>query len=124
MSVHVAIKKSNLPAPGATGTVGLSTLDVIRRHPEQFSVSGLGGWTNIERIATLSNEFRPKMIGVSDVKESSLRQALPSALAKNIVSGSAGTECLAQQKEAWLLGLVVPRGLNPFSQRYRQARRS
>ncbi len=56
------------------------------------------------------------MIGVSDVKESSLRQALPSALAKNIVSGSAGTECLAQQKEASIVvaGISGAAGLKPI----------
>ncbi len=109
-------KRRSVAVLGATGSVGLNTLDVIRRHPERFSVSGLGGWTNVERIATLSNEFRPKMIGVSDGGESSLRQALPSDLARKIVSGSAGTEYLAQQKEASIVvaGISGSAGLKPI----------
>ena len=110
------INKRNVAVLGATGSVGLSTLDVIRQHPERFSVSGLGGWTNVARIATLSNEFRPKMIGVSDVEESSLHQALPSDLAKNIVPGSAGTERLAQQEAASIVvaGISGSAGLKPI----------
>ena len=111
-----AIHKRSVAVLGATGSVGLSTLDVIRRHPERFSVSGLGGWTNVERIATLSNEFRPKMIGVSDFEESSLRQALPGDLATQIVSGSAGTEYLARQEEASIVvaGISGSAGLKPI----------
>ena len=56
------------------------------------------------------------MIGVSDVEESSLHQALPSDLAKNIVPGSAGTERLAQQEAASIVvaGISGSAGLKPI----------
>ena len=36
---------------GATGSIGLSTLDVIRRHPERFSVYALTASTRAEELA-------------------------------------------------------------------------
>ena len=46
---------------GATGSIGLSTLDVVRRHPERFSVYALTASTRVQELAVLCREFRPKV---------------------------------------------------------------
>ena len=45
---------------GATGTIGLQTLDVIERHPNQFSVFALTANTNIEKLLDLCLKYQPK----------------------------------------------------------------
>ncbi|RBW50075.1 1-deoxy-D-xylulose-5-phosphate reductoisomerase [Marinobacter sp. F3R11] len=51
---------------GATGSIGLSTLDVIRRHPGRFSVYALTAGTRAEELAVLCREFRPKVAVMAD----------------------------------------------------------
>ncbi|AOY88213.1 1-deoxy-D-xylulose-5-phosphate reductoisomerase [Marinobacter salinus] len=51
---------------GATGSIGLNTLDVIRRHPDRFSVYALTAGTRAEELASLCREFRPDVAVMAD----------------------------------------------------------
>ncbi|OZB18884.1 MAG: 1-deoxy-D-xylulose-5-phosphate reductoisomerase [Marinobacter sp. 34-60-7] len=51
---------------GATGSIGLSTLDVIRRHPDRFSIHALTASTRAPEMATLCREFRPALAVMAD----------------------------------------------------------
>jgi len=44
---------------GATGSIGVSTLDVIKRHPDRFKVVALTANQNIERMLEQCREFKP-----------------------------------------------------------------
>ena len=44
---------------GSTGSVGISTLDVIARHPDRFRVVALGARRNAARLAEQVQRFRP-----------------------------------------------------------------
>jgi 1-deoxy-D-xylulose-5-phosphate reductoisomerase len=44
---------------GSTGSIGLSTLDVIARHPDRFEVFALAARHNIERLLEQCVRFRP-----------------------------------------------------------------
>nr|WP_111980135.1 1-deoxy-D-xylulose-5-phosphate reductoisomerase [Algibacillus agarilyticus] len=45
---------------GATGSIGLNTLDVIRDNPERFSVFALTANTQVKLLAKLCAEFKPE----------------------------------------------------------------
>ena len=47
---------------GATGSIGSSTLDVLRLHQGQFKIVSLTGWKRIDALRQLSNEFTPALI--------------------------------------------------------------
>ena len=49
---------------GATGSIGLSTLDVIRRHPGRFGVYALTANASVEEMASLCREFLPEYAGM------------------------------------------------------------
>ncbi len=49
---------------GATGSIGASTLDVIRRHPDRYRVHALTGHQRLVELAQLAREFRPARIVV------------------------------------------------------------
>lgn len=51
---------------GATGSVGVNTLDVIARHPERFEVAALTGHRNIERLAQQIRDVQPARVVVAD----------------------------------------------------------
>jgi 1-deoxy-D-xylulose-5-phosphate reductoisomerase len=44
---------------GATGSIGVSTLDVIARHPDRFSVYALTAHSRVEELAAQCIQFRP-----------------------------------------------------------------
>jgi len=50
---------------GATGSVGMATLDVISRHPERFEVVGLTAQHRLEELFALCLRFKPKQVVVA-----------------------------------------------------------
>ncbi len=51
---------------GSTGSIGMSTLDVIDRHPERFSVVALAAGRNSARLAEQIAKYRPRYVAVAD----------------------------------------------------------
>lgn len=51
---------------GATGSIGLSTLDVVSRHPQQFSLYALTANTQVEKMAGLCRNYRPQVAVMAD----------------------------------------------------------
>lgn len=52
---------------GATGSIGRSTLNVIRRHPERFRVVALTANENASELARLAAEFAPEFVVLTDL---------------------------------------------------------
>ena len=50
---------------GSTGSIGVSTLDVVGRHPERYSVHALVAGQNAGLLATQILRFRPKVVVVA-----------------------------------------------------------
>jgi 1-deoxy-D-xylulose-5-phosphate reductoisomerase len=51
---------------GATGSIGVSTLDVVSRHPEQYKVVALTANTNIEALFDQCVSHKPEYVVVVD----------------------------------------------------------
>ncbi len=49
----------NLTILGATGSIGVSALDVVARHPDRYKVVALSGHTRIELLAEQCHQFKP-----------------------------------------------------------------
>lgn len=60
--------KTVLCVLGSTGSIGTSTLDVVARHPDRFSVHALTASTQVELMARQCLEFRPTLavMGTAD----------------------------------------------------------
>lgn len=58
--------KRSVTLLGATGSIGLNTLDVIRRHPDRFAVHALTASTSVDAMAELCREFRPRVAVMAD----------------------------------------------------------
>lgn len=52
---------------GATGSIGSSTLDVIRRHPTRYRVYALTGFSRIKELVDAALEFCPRYLVVPTV---------------------------------------------------------
>lgn len=51
---------------GATGSIGESTLDVVGRHPDRFSVYALSAHSRIEKLAEQAFKFGARVVVVPD----------------------------------------------------------
>lgn len=51
---------------GSTGSIGLSALDVIRRHPQKFRVIGLSANKSVEALFQQCQEFKPLYVVMRD----------------------------------------------------------
>lgn len=58
----------NLTILGSTGSIGVSTLDVIRRHPQRYRVVALCAHSQIDRLFEQCLEFRPRYAVVKDTE--------------------------------------------------------
>ena len=54
---------------GSTGSIGVSTLDVVGRHPEKYSIYALVAGSNVDLLAQQIQRFRPQ-IAVTATEES------------------------------------------------------
>ncbi len=82
---------------GATGSIGTSTLRVVRRFPDRFRVAGLAAGRASEALADLAREFRPEAVALRDSEEAErFREAFGSSLPDvEILGGSEGLEQIA-----------------------------
>jgi 1-deoxy-D-xylulose-5-phosphate reductoisomerase len=51
---------------GATGSIGKSTLDIVRRHPDLYRVVAMAAGRDSEGLAALAREFRPAFVALGD----------------------------------------------------------
>lgn len=62
----------NISILGATGSIGTSTLDVVRRNKNTYKVFALAANDNVEKMAKLCHEFKPEyavLVNVDAAKE-------------------------------------------------------
>ena len=65
---------------GATGSIGQSTLDVVRRHPQRYRVVALTAHRQVERLVADCLEFQPLLAVVGDAATADIvRQRLVDA---------------------------------------------
>ena len=51
---------------GSTGSIGVSTLDVMSRHPDRYAVHALSAHRRMEDLAVQCRRFRPAVVAVPD----------------------------------------------------------
>lgn len=61
-------KIKNISVLGATGSIGLNTLDVIARHPDRFRAFALSAATKVAELAALCEKFSPRFAVMTNVE--------------------------------------------------------
>jgi len=92
---------------GATGSVGLSTLDLVRQHRDAFKVVALTANGNAVKLADLAREFDAELAVVA---EEDAYQELKDALAGTGIEVSAGADALveaAKRNADWTMASIV-----------------
>ena len=99
---------------GATGSVGLSTLDLVRQHRDAYRIIALTANSNAGELAKLAIEFDAEIAVVAD---DAAYPALKAALAGTNITAAAGEDALiaaAQMGADWTMAAIVGcAGLKP-----------
>ncbi|MBU1331241.1 MAG: 1-deoxy-D-xylulose-5-phosphate reductoisomerase [Gammaproteobacteria bacterium] len=102
---------------GATGSIGLSTLDVIARHPERYAVFALTAFSRVAELAGLCLRHRPAFAVVADASAAAPLQAqlADAGLSTRVLVGEAGLAEVAAHPEvdAVMAAIVGAAGLTP-----------
>jgi 1-deoxy-D-xylulose-5-phosphate reductoisomerase len=101
---------------GATGSIGLRTLEIVSGFPEEFAVAGLAArGSNVELIADLCRKYVPQAVALLDPAAVDRLARLLPAPRPELLSGPAGLVALARDVEAdvCVSALVGGAGLLP-----------
>lgn len=100
---------------GSTGSIGVSTLEIVAAHPERFRVTALTAGRNLELLAHQVRTFQPQLVAVSDAADAQALQARLGAAAPQILSGRDGLIACAAASDAELVvsAIVGAAGLEP-----------
>ncbi|WP_376752635.1 1-deoxy-D-xylulose-5-phosphate reductoisomerase [Stutzerimonas balearica] len=102
---------------GATGSIGLSTLDVIARHPERYSVFALTAFSRVAELKALCLLHRPRFAVLADEAQARGLQAdlHAAGLATRVLVGCGGLCEVAAHPEVDVVmaAIVGAAGLRP-----------
>lgn len=108
---------------GATGSVGASTIDLVRRNPDRFAIKALTANSNVDALAALAKEFAAELAVIADV---SLYSDLKQALAGTSITPMCGAEGLIAAAEVGcdlvMAAIVGAAGLRPTLAAVRQGK--
>src|SRR5262245_33198627 len=83
---------TNLTILGSTGSIGRSTLDVVRQNRQRFQIFSLVAGRNVTLLLSQIQEFLPKLVVVAD---ESARKDLAAGLADSKLTRRCWPEILA-----------------------------
>jgi len=102
---------------GATGSIGVSTLDVLQRHRDRYRVVGLSANTEVERLAEQCRLYHPDYAVMADERAAEqLRERLRKIdSAVQVLAGSEGLSVIAAHPDAAcvMAAIVGAAGLAP-----------
>lgn len=102
----------NITILGSTGSIGQSTVDIIRDNPDKFNIIGLSCNNNIDLLRKQILEFNPKFVSISNEKKASeIKEEFKNI---QVLSGESGNiELVKMQADMVVNALMGISGLLP-----------
>ena len=111
------MKRQRITVLGSTGSVGVSTLDVIARHPERFEVFALSASTKVDELLAQCQRFAPKFAVMASAPHARLLadKLRHSGLRTEVLQGAGAIESIAAHEDcdAVMAAIVGAAGLGP-----------
>ncbi|MDP9893968.1 1-deoxy-D-xylulose-5-phosphate reductoisomerase [Variovorax boronicumulans] len=109
--------KQRVTVLGSTGSVGVSTLDVIARHPERFEVFALSAATKVDEMLAQCAQFSPRFAVMASAPHAALlaEKLKQNSLHTRVLMGDDAIEKIAAHEEvdAVMAAIVGAAGLGP-----------
>lgn len=102
---------------GATGSIGINTLDVAARHPEKYKIVALSANSQLDRLVELCKKYKPEYAVIADetLEEELSKQLKNINTPIKVLSGVEGLETIASLPEVdyVMAAIVGAAGLKP-----------
>ena len=101
---------------GASGSIGQSTLDVVRRHPDRYRIFALSAARSVARMRDDIVEFSPRFAVMTEAQAAAdLQAALPDHCTTEVLAGSEALSMIAAHNDvdAVMAAIVGAAGLPP-----------
>ena len=100
---------------GSTGSIGVNTLDLVRRFPDKFKVRGLVAGRNLKLLASQIREFSPEWVSIREKEEVPLLRRLLGNRKMEILWGEDGATSIvtASGVDVVMAAIVGGAGLVP-----------
>lgn len=113
-----AADRKSVTLLGGTGSIGDSTLDLLRLHQDRFTVKALTAHKNISKLARLAAEFKPDYCVIADADLfPPLKAAIEGLLGTDhtieIMAGPEAVADVAEQGDIVVAAIVGAAGLKP-----------
>jgi 1-deoxy-D-xylulose-5-phosphate reductoisomerase len=100
---------------GATGSVGASTVDLIGRSPERFTVEAVTANKDAERLAAIARQLGARYAAVADEAAYPALKAALSGSGIEAAGGAGAVVAAAARPAEWVMGAIVgAAGLQPI----------
>ncbi|HLG26935.1 MAG TPA: 1-deoxy-D-xylulose-5-phosphate reductoisomerase [Paenisporosarcina sp.] len=91
----------NITLLGATGSIGIQTIDIIKEHPQEFKLVAFSAGRNLDKTREIIREFSPSLVSVQDENDAILlKKEFPSI---ELAYGSKGLIDVATHPDASVL---------------------
>lgn len=110
---------------GSTGSIGVQTLDIIRNHPDRFSISALVAHSRWQQLAEQAREFGAECVVIGDERHyDNLRKALADTPTE-VLAGSDAINHIASsyRSDTLVNALVGYAGLHPTARAIESGKR-
>ena len=100
---------------GSTGSIGVSTLEIVAAHPDRFSVTAMTAGRNLELFVRQIREFSPRIAAVASQEDVPRLKELCAGLDVEILGGIEGliAAATAAETEMVVAAIVGAAGLVP-----------
>lgn len=93
---------------GSTGSIGVQTLNVIRRHPDLFQVEALVAGSNADLLVRQAQEFNPNVVVIADkTKYSIVNDALANTDVKVFAGEASSVDVVTMESVDIVMASIV-----------------
>lgn len=106
--------KRSIAVLGSTGSIGVSTLDVIARHPDRFTVYALAALSSVDAMLAQCRQFAPRYAVMMDQRAAQvLEESLPADIPTEVLHGQEALAAVvsADEVDAVMAAIVGAAGL-------------
>lgn len=100
---------------GATGSIGLQALDVVKKNPELFEVTAVTAHRDSEQLLSIAEEFNVKYVGLTGVSsDDEFSKKVPKGMDHGFGIKALVESCVAGGPDIVLIAVVGIAGLPPL----------
>ena len=106
--------KKKITIFGSTGSIGDSTLDLIKSHPEKYEIVGLTINKNYKKLIEQVNDFKPKIVSINNTRSFKKFKEINSNKSLKVVNGNDSyDEILDYETDIVVAAITGSAGLMP-----------